>query len=1507
MSGRRNDTERWPCETHDRAYLPAIVPKEPWGGKNTHTHTHTQAPLPREWGAQLIQSAGSGPFAFRSVPPRHFDRAVPCLSRILLHGGSKGAICFFGWLSFLSGLCLLLFQGQFCTIERADDCQLHTWSQYHLDITKFYRDWTRALSAILAFCSVALLHWTFCRGVKLTASIIFQLRNSTFNCLLPVFDRTFKRNRTDLLRHCGFCALCTFRLLSSSIALIFVYTLAVTQLMINYPGFSTCWPLQKCEFLDCAFEISLHPLSAYWTSIFCILALPCLERLPHRTCITQRFGNPGPKSGRFRLLNCRSLCWTLLHIVAITTFWNGGEGCASPMSSAEVPLPDWAWHLTQNGTKPQHGMRPSSCFGKPWLSQDRAVTKRSICRAYRRACREGIAWYRGHCYTPNDFPTQLIPHKFLPSTQSPLPPHQRNNLSQFNHHHKDKRRFTTFHWNCGGLSQHRLDEVRTWAHTQQLDMLLITETRWTWTGEWQDSSWHYLHSGDSTSRGKGILCMIHASTCSAQQIRWSEVQIGRLIHVQIRFQHRCLDAIVCYQHPFSHARISDRRNWWDSLDKLLRDLPRRNVLLVAGDFNCSLPQAKSHAGPSFFRWEGQDLHGTCHSDQNSFMSILRSHGLNAINTWNSKLGPTFVHSKGCSRIDYFLVRHHVADGIARDVKYLRSAPFLMGTEGHTPMICSVPKQWFPAAQKHPHSISPHQRLLGRCEYINQTEKWHRFMQCSNLHLQACFDQYNHHDPNFLSHLHDTAITCYNESFPSNPPKFATAWHSCTDWIRNKWAHRSICQEIAHSWSLRVVDLKSVFAFWHHQTRFQVMTRSHKKHAITVRQQKFDEIIHSASQAANQHNMFQLFQIINRFSPKQPRKRMQLRTQSGQLATPVEEHSILYHFVEQMWHASPMIDAQLDPAPGTPFTQWDVWHALATIPINKAVAPGFAPGLIWRTHADTLAPRIFQILQTWWGSPAPHIPQEWKDGWLSWLPKPGRVSASPDSLRPIALQEPVGKSLIGMLSRIGQEQSAPAMIGWPIWAYLPFRSTQDGLLRVAAHCREAEALLRNSRSTPHQRSQGIPCLPICGAIQLFVDLSRAFDSIDRNHLFTHLQELGVCPPIATLLKHWHTNTRYVVRTCSSDSPIGVFKGVRQGCKAAPWLWNCVLTLLLRDLSKDIPAQWIREHVNLFADDSQAGSVFRNSTELKLILHYFGCLLSTLQKYGLIINQSKSRVLFSMHGHASRQCRADHTFWRDGKEWLRIVSPAEFSIPIERSVKYLGTIISYHHMADKNVHHRAQLTKIAFGRLSKWLTCRRGLTTNHKFQLWQTCVLPVATYGIFSIGITLQGAQTMAILVRKMLRQIARDHPYHTGRTNEQVFQRHGFPCPYLLLWQSADSLHTSMTQRCLRVHADDLIQLQDWGHLLDVKNLLMSLHWSGTANDLGGTPTSEVHSEPYHCKLCDFSTMHVSALRRHYTVAPLPPTHPNCIRGCLNTHVVRLTHMQVLFPKVFNLAKLSYPC
>ena len=62
--------------------------------------------------------------------------------------------------------------------------------------------------------------------------------------------------------------------------------------------------------------------------------------------------------------------------------------------------------------------------------------------------------------------------------------------------------------------------------------------------------------------------------------------------------------------------------------------------------------------------------------------------------------------------------------------------------------------------------------------------------------------------------------------------------------------------------------------------------------------------------------------------------MQLRNSQGQLATAVEEHSILCHFVTEVWSGQPTQHQHPDVIAGTPFTEADVRHALETIPFQK---------------------------------------------------------------------------------------------------------------------------------------------------------------------------------------------------------------------------------------------------------------------------------------------------------------------------------------------------------------------------------------------------------------------------------------------------------------------------------------------------------------------------------------------------------------------------------------------
>lgn len=59
-----------------------------------------------------------------------------------------------------------------------------------------------------------------------------------------------------------------------------------------------------------------------------------------------------------------------------------------------------------------------------------------------------------------------------------------------------------------------------------------------------------------------------------------------------------IDLVNCYQHPNIQARnrpdpIRARDTFWQAWEGLLAKLPFRNLLLTAGDYNCTLDVSKS--------------------------------------------------------------------------------------------------------------------------------------------------------------------------------------------------------------------------------------------------------------------------------------------------------------------------------------------------------------------------------------------------------------------------------------------------------------------------------------------------------------------------------------------------------------------------------------------------------------------------------------------------------------------------------------------------------------------------------------------------------------------------------------------------------------------------------------------------------------------------------------------------------------------------------------------------
>lgn len=999
------------------------------------------------------------------------------------------------------------------------------------------------------------------------------------------------------------------------------------------------------------------------------------------------------------------------------------------------------------------------------------VVKRSVKRAYRRSCRDGLSWYRGQCFAPQDFPC------FFPQDLHSADGHAAQSkptqaeVEQFNSRNQDRRRLRVLNWNCGGLAVAKLDEIKLWLSKQRIDVAILTETRWTYEGESQDSQWFSIHTGSTTHRGMGILCLISTRLCKQDQLRWRSAVEGRLLHIQLRLGNRNTDIIGCYQFTqASHkARQQDRERWWTSLDHLLGTLARRNMLVLAGDFNCCLPQAHSHTGPAEFRWHGSLTTGATHADSGRFLNVIKTHGLVALNTWNINLGPSFAHANHCSRIDFLITRKPFADGVAKNVTYLPHAPFVSDSHaGHIPMVGHFHRFWIPPTWDNTNGgISQRQRMHGRTECLADSDTWRGFMHDSGGLIMQHLRQASTRTEAFIPDLHKLACSCFDRWFPSS------ALHRPSDseghrLILNKWEHRNLFK------NLKATTQVALFQAWYHFAQFRKLKTAHSKHARQVRQEKFQAAIAEAQIAAQKHDMFHLFQIINKYAPKQQRRRMQLRNLQGALATPSEERALLTDFVRQVWNGPETFPTPPCPFSGLPFALEELRIALSSIPVTKSVARTCAPGIVWRQHAAHLAEPIFALLQDWWSGPEPYIPDWWRAGWLLLIPKPNKAPTTPFALRPLALQDPIGKCLVGLLARKGMHQSLHQLVAWPLWAYLPARSTQDPLLRVIGHCKQVRNMVKAQRPNIIAKSQGFHPQKLCGGVQVFIDLQRAFDSIDRVRLFSRMTSLDIDPRIVTLLSHWHQHTVYFVQHNGTDIPVGVGKGVRQGCRAAPWLFNCFLLFYLQELSLMVPMEWILNNVNLYADDSTFGGIFNSVSELKQILHYIAVALRLLQTWGLQVNDTKSAALLAITGSSSRRVRGDLIQRRDSHDWLKIGAQdsEHFLIPIVRNTKYLGAIMSYHTPEDDTLALRISLARTAFSRLLKWLTRRKGLLIAQRLQLWKTCVYSVLSYGICTVGITLPGLNKFSKCVYSMVRQVLGDHAYFSGHSHTFVFQQHG---------------------------------------------------------------------------------------------------------------------------------------
>ena len=235
----------------------------------------------------------------------------------------------------------------------------------------------------------------------------------------------------------------------------------------------------------------------------------------------------------------------------------------------------------------------------------------------------------------------------------------------------------------------------------------------------------------------------------------------------------------------------------------------------------------------------------------------------------------------------------------------------------------------------------------------------------------------------------------------------------------------------------------------------------------------------------------------------------------------------------------------------------------------------------------------------------------------------------ENLRPLAPQDLLGTAVIGLLTKVARQPVLSKLCSQPHFARLPQRSAHDSIARAVGHC----AMVRD-RIAGHRRSVLDPNVAVRGGLTISIDLQKAFDTLPRERLFHGLSQLGVPLACVNLLRNWHTDTQYHIDHKPYHAEVPTMQGVRQGCKAAPFLWACGMRQLLAELQHRTSLAWGHDVLTLFADDFLLQCFFSSEDELHLHLKYCGILFDLLEAFGLTIKVSKTTVYSLTGKHTER---------------------------------------------------------------------------------------------------------------------------------------------------------------------------------------------------------------------------------------------------------------------------------